>query len=64
MNQHDHQKRLATLQARAALAGVVVNAMENDHGSKVFIVSKWAMTRELPDIDSLESWLQRVGGEK
>ena len=55
-------KRLATLRARAALAGVTLHAIENDHGNTVYIVSRWAMTRELADLDLLESWLQRVGG--
>ena len=62
MNQPDYQKRLATLRARAALAGVTLHAIDNDYGKIIYIVSKWAMTRELPDLDSLESWLRRVGG--
>ena len=55
-------KRLATLRARAALAGVTLHAIESDYGKTVYIVSRWAMTRELADLDLLESWLQRVGG--
>jgi hypothetical protein len=55
-------KQYATLQARCALAGVSLHRLENDHGKTVFIVSKWALTRELPDLDALSAWLDRVAG--
>lgn len=55
-------KRVATLCARAALAGVTLNVIENDHGQTVYIVSRWAMTRELADLDAVEVWLNRVTG--
>ncbi len=56
------QKRLATLTARAALAGVVLHAIENDYGATVYIVTRWAMTRELADLNAVEAWLDRVTG--
>lgn len=56
------QKKLATLRARAALAGVSLHTIENDHGETVYIVSKWNLTRELADLDALETWLNRVTG--
>lgn len=56
-------KRLATLTARAALAGVVVHAIESDFGGAEFIVSKWALTKSLCSLDALEVWLDRVAGK-
>ncbi len=58
----EHTKRLATLRARAALAGVTLHVIENDHGKTVYIVSRWAMTRELADLDAVEGWLASVTG--
>ena len=55
-------KQYATLQARCALAGVSLHRLENDHGNTVYIVSRWALTRELPDLDAVASWLDRVTG--
>ena len=55
-------KHYATQQARCALAGVSLHRLENDHGKTVFIVSKWALTRELPDLDAVSAWLDRVTG--
>ena len=57
-------KRFATLQARCALAGVSLHQLENDHGNVVYIVSRWALTRELADLDAVAFWLDRVTGVK
>ena len=57
-------KLFATLQARCALAEVTLHQLENDHGNTVFIVSRWALTRELQDLDAVASWLDRVLGVK
>ena len=57
-------KRFATLQARCAIAGVSLHQLENDHGALVYIVSRWALTRELADLDAVASWLDRVTGVK
>ena len=56
------QKQLATLHARCALAGVTLHQIENDHGKTVYIVSKWALTRELADLDAVSAWLEKVTG--
>ena len=56
------QKQLATLRARCALAGVTLHALENDHGKTVYIVSRWALTRELADLESVAAWLKKVTG--
>lgn len=55
-------KQYATLRARCALAGVMLHEIENDHGKTVFIVSRWALTRELPDLDAVAAWLDCVTG--
>lgn len=55
-------KRFATLQARCALAGVSLHQLENDRGNVVYIVSRWALTRELADLDAVANWLDRVTG--
>ena len=57
-------KLFATVQARCALAEVTLHQLENDHGSTVFIVSRWALTRELANLDAVASWLDRVTGVK
>ena len=57
-------KLFATVQARCALAEVTLHQLENDHGRMVFIVSRWALTRELANLDAVASWLDRVTGVK
>ena len=55
-------KRLATLTAACALAGVTLTPSTDDHGRRTYVVSRWALTRELPDLDAVEAWLGRVTG--
>lgn len=57
-------KRLATLCARAALAGVTLHHTEGDFVPDLFIVSRWALTREFTDLDAVEKWLDLVTGKK
>ena len=57
-------KLFATVQARCALAEVTLHQLENDHGRTVFIVSRWALTREMADLDAVAFWLDRVTGVK
>lgn len=56
------QKRIASLRARAALAGVVMHGIEGDFGDIIFIFSRWAMTRQLDSIEAAERWLDGVTG--
>ena len=58
------RKRLATLCARAALAGVTLHHIEGDFVPSVFVVSRWALTREFTDLDAVERWLDLVTGKK
>ena len=57
-------KELSTLNARAARAGVTLHVIEDDHGKTAYIVSRWAMTRELRSVDELKMWLDFVTGGK
>jgi hypothetical protein len=51
-------KTFATTQARAALAGITLSALQNDTGRTVFIASRWALTREFPDLKAVCAWLE------
>jgi hypothetical protein len=53
-------KRLETLRARAALAGVVLHAVENDAGQRTYILTKWALTRDLDSLEAVSAWLDSV----
>jgi hypothetical protein len=55
-------KAEATLAARCALAGVTFHAIEDDRGRRTYIVSRWALTRELPTLEAVAAWLDRVEG--
>ncbi len=55
-------KRFATLQARAALAGVVLTAIEGDFGPEL-IVTWRTLTRSFAKLDEVESWLDRFAGK-
>lgn len=57
-------KRLATATARAALAGVTLHATTDDTDRRVFVVSRWALTRTLDTLDDVEHWLDTITGNK
>lgn len=57
-------KRLATATARAALAGVTLHATTDDTDRRVYVVSRWALTRTLDGLDAVEQWLDQVTGQK
>ncbi|MDZ4145691.1 MAG: hypothetical protein U1D29_14345 [Burkholderiales bacterium] len=57
------KKRLATLRARAAMAGVQLHVYDDeDTGQTVYLVSRWALTRDLASLDAVETWLTQVTG--
>ena len=58
------RKRFATLQARAALAGVALSRTEDDRGHEVYIASKWALTKQLASLAEVEDLLVRIGGSR
>lgn len=54
-------KQGATLQAQAALAGVRVDPIEDDHGTVIWIVSKWSLTRHCETLGEVRELLARMG---
>ena len=54
-------KQASTMQAVAALAGVRVDPIEGDDGRTVYIVSRWALTKQCNTLDELRVLLQRMG---
>ncbi len=50
-------KRLATLRAKAALQGISVHQLA-DGG---FLVCRWNMTKDVPDLDALARFLFTMG---
>jgi len=53
-------KRLATLRAALALAGwTLTDSPGNPHGA--FIATRWAMARDLRDVDDVAAFARRVG---
>ncbi|HEY4081663.1 MAG TPA: hypothetical protein VGM81_13305 [Burkholderiaceae bacterium] len=53
-------KLLATARARAALLGGTLLGIENDRGDQVFVLTRWNLTRELPDLDAVDELLTRM----
>lgn len=56
-------KRFATLQAHAALAGVVLHQLDGDFGRPVYIATRWALTRQFDSLGEVALWLERVTGK-
>jgi hypothetical protein len=56
------RKRLATLTARAARAGITLHAIDDDAGALLLVASRWALTCKLHSLDEAEAWLNRVAG--
>ena len=52
---------IATLQARAALAGFTLSVMTDTDGLCLYLVSRWGMSRTLPDLAGLVAFLRQVG---
>jgi hypothetical protein len=58
------RKCFATLQARAALAGVELSRSTDDHGHEIYVASKWAMTKILVSLAEVADFLARIGGQR
>jgi hypothetical protein len=58
-----NDKELTTVQAKAALAGTRVDPIEADDGATVFIVSRWALTRQCNTLLEVRELLARMGIE-
>lgn len=53
-------KQFATLQARAALHGVALEALPDDLGRPAFIATQGGRTRPLASLCEVREWLDRV----
>ena len=51
-------KREATVKAVAALCGWSMWTTVDDHGRRAFLLTRGAITRELPSLDAAESFLE------
>lgn len=60
----DTPERLATLSARAALAGITLYKTTVDQDRPCYVVSRWALVRQLDSLDAAEQWLDQVMGVK
>jgi len=54
-------KQVSTMQAVAALAGVRVDPIDGDDGHTVYVVSRWALTKQCNTLDELRGLLRRMG---
>ena len=54
-------KPFATLRARAALAGFTLCTMTETAGLCFYLVSRWGMSRTLPDLAAVVAFLRQVG---
>lgn len=61
-NESHDLKRFTTLQARAALSGVALHCLDTDFGTQAYIATRWSMTKQLDDLNEVETWLDRVTG--
>jgi hypothetical protein len=58
------RKRFDTLQAQLALRGFVLVRSTDDAGGPLFIVSRWALTRQLHDLAAVEQFVDQVAPER
>jgi len=63
MRSQQDSKRFATARALAALNGVTLIRVDGEHGRPIYCATRWAMTRQLEDLDQVEAWLQMVTGK-
>ena len=58
------EKAFATLQARFALLGHCLYRTDAANGTGVFLVSRWGMVKELPDMVAVARFLTLIGGKQ
>ena len=54
-------KAFTTLQARCCLVGIRLDALESDDGQTIFVVTKWAVTRQCASLEEARDVLQAMG---
>lgn len=57
-------KRLATLRARLAIKGIVLNDLEGDDGTFIYVVTQGHFTKQFQTIEELMTWTDMVTGVK
>jgi hypothetical protein len=57
-----HDKRVATLKARAALAGYQLLITTGPAGGAELVLVRWGRMRAFADAEGVERFLSRVGG--
>lgn len=57
------RKLYETLRAKCALEQIALHEFEGDNGRPIYIVSRWALTKQLESLDEVEAWLPRVTGK-
>lgn len=58
------EKRFSTVRALCALSEIALVRSTDDAGRPVYIVSRWAWTRELRTLDEVQTWLERATGRR
>lgn len=54
-------KAIETLRARAALGGFTLHVISDSNGGAQFLVTRWNLSRTLPDVAAVEAFFQQVG---
>lgn len=57
-------KHFSTLRARAALMGASLVALRNDLERYTFILTRDALTLELPTLAEVEAWIAQAAGRE
>lgn len=57
-------KRVATAKARAALRGIVLHHLADDHGRPEFVATEGPWTRSFTNIEAVEVWLDQREGRQ
>jgi hypothetical protein len=55
------EKVVASLKARAAIAGFALHVTEDDRGEPLFIASRWSLTRAFHSLDEVQAFLRHIG---
>ncbi|OWQ83591.1 hypothetical protein CDN99_26025 [Roseateles aquatilis] len=55
-------KAFATLQASAALRGFRLDRVEADAAGEAYVITRWALTKQLQTLDDVRAFLAQIGG--
>lgn len=56
------RKEFATLQATAALRGFRLDRIEADDGGVAYVITRWALTKQINSLDELRAFVEQIGG--